>query len=181
MRILVQWAQQNPQDWVTIDSADWHTLPNRGDPPHGRGAQNPGNELGWVNRLCVQGVHFPHDHYAVRDLPDGAIEVSTWNDDPEDYPPGDFYAAVWTFQPLFQDPRIGGGWNTRQSRVIYAADDIRNRLEVLGPTENTVIRPWQEFVHPLTIVRHGVWLPDELYAEHHAKLSQVRWRDWTPP
>lgn len=176
MQVLIQWAQRTPRDWVTIDSAEWDTLPNRGVPPPGR-MNDPGNQAGWVNRLCVQGVEFPYDHYHVRNTVGGAIEVATWNDDPEDTPLEDFYAAVWTFRPLFQDPRIGGGWNTDQSRVIYAASNAMVRFQAIGPMEKTVLRPWEEFAAP-TNARHGVWLSDTLYAAHSQKTSRTSFLDW---
>lgn len=181
MRVLVQWAQRNPRDWIEVDSSAWGSLPDLGIPARGvLGGRN--NATGWVNRLCVQGVHFPHDHYAVEDLTDGSggVRVTTWHEDSDDYPPDEFVARVWTFLPLFQDPRVGGLWNTRQSQVIYAAPKVYQVWQSVMPG-NTELRPWEEFIRPPAgLTRHGVNLDNAKYAEHVAALRRVDFREWVP-
>ena len=68
IRILYQWAQRDPTDWRQIDSAQWATLSRRVEPAPGQlGGQN--NQLGWINDLSVQGLHFNgSDHVAVEDV-----------------------------------------------------------------------------------------------------------------
>jgi hypothetical protein len=130
-------------------------------------------------RLCVQGVHFVHDHCAVQNLPGGALRVISWNDDPEDYLSDEFYAQVWTFQPLRPDPALGGALNTDQQVIVYAAPAAMERFSAQGEVVNRELRPWSEFTAPLpSFCRHGVWLPDGLYAEHMDALQPVDWREW---
>lgn len=180
MRVLIQHARRNPRDWEAVDSTDWGRLPAR-PLPSVVGGQD--DEPGWVMRLNVQGVSFVgYDHYAVEPLPDRACRVTVWKDDPDDLPTdalGEFYARVWTFLPLAPDARIGGRYNTRQSQVVYAGPRLTRFYED-NPTENTVVRSWGEFAPPPdAVVRHGVWVPDELMSAHDAALSHRGWREWT--
>ena len=89
MRVLIQWALQGAKDWQEVDAADWPSLPFRPEPTSGElgGADDT---PGWISALNVQGVTFrTWDHYAVEALPSGGVKVTTWNDDPEDWPNGE--------------------------------------------------------------------------------------------
>lgn len=176
MKVLVQWATLTPGDWQEHDSAAWESLPAKPEP---RGGEAVDDALGWVNRLNVQGVEFTGDHYAVEHLRNGC-RVICWDDDPADIPPDEFCARVWTFRPLAPDPRIGGRYNTRQSQVVYAAPAAMARLLRNAPYENTILVPWAEFVPPpARLMRHGIWLSDDLYRRHGEALTPRGWREWT--
>jgi len=63
MKILIQWAQRNPRDWVKIDSKDFSKLPKKPIPAQIGGQDN---QIGWLADLMVQGVTFNgFDHVAV--------------------------------------------------------------------------------------------------------------------
>jgi hypothetical protein len=180
MKVLVQWALMTPSDYIEIDSSEWATLPKKGLPgPSQLGGGN--DDLGWVNRLNVQGIEFMADHYAVEHLLDGC-RVTTWYDDPEDYSPGVFYARVWTFLDPAPDASLGGLMNTRQSQVVYAAPTLLQKFwddSQGNGYENTELRPWDEFEPPDdSIIRHGVWLPEGLYAAHETSKVERGWREW---
>lgn len=176
MKILVQWSRRTPQGWEEIDSSEWAASPKRAVPT-ARGGQD--NLPGLVFKTNIQGVESDADHYAFEDLPGGGCRSTIWNDDPDDYPPGQKFAMVRTFLPLAPDQRHGGAWNTRQSCTVFAEDEVRREFERFNwnPAE---LRPWSEFVAPPEeITRHGVWVSDALNAKHDAKREIRGWREWT--
>lgn len=178
MRVLVQWTRAHPRGWEEVDSAAFGQMPVR--PLPGPGVLGGADDVpGWVHRLNVQGVELTADHYAVEPLPGGGCRVFAWNDDPEDYPPGEKYARVLEFLPLAPDARFGGAWNTRQRQVVYAEPAVLGRMTGHGPVEHTEFRPWAEFVAPPEMItRHGVWVADALNARHDAALTVRGWREW---
>ena len=188
MKVLYQWARRDPQPWQQVDSAAWASLPTRTEPNPGQlGGQN--NVLGWVNDVCVQGLHFNgSDHVSVEDIVVGlepGVRVTSWWDDPVDYPPGERRGRVWTILPLAPDPNLGGAINTRMSQVVYAEGQRFTDLSA-APPQNTLVLPWADFVPPsAAITRHQVWLTDIKYAEHLFATQSFRgdpmewgWRDW---
>lgn len=178
MKIGYQWATATPQDWSDIDSKDWAKLPDKGEPI---GGEVIDDTPGYVYQVNVQGVCYTGDKYAVRDMPGtDDCEVFCINDDPDDYDPLDFYAHVWTFQPLAPDPDKGGAINTRQSHIIYAAPRAFERFQTLGPVENRILLPWSDFEYPPeNLIRHGIWLPDQLSDLHGTARSLRDWREWS--
>lgn len=174
MRVLVQWALQTPQDWVELDVQDkgagsraWRNLPSRPEPTTGQlGGQD--NIPGWVFDVNVQGVLFGgNDHIAVEPIENG-VRVYAWSDDPDDgtIPTG----SVWEFLPPAPDPGHGGQLNTRQTVVRYSD---RPELQAIG------FLPFSQFpTPPAEIIRHGVWLTDELSAAHIAARQRHGWREW---
>ena len=111
--------------------------------------------------LNVQGVIFSADHYHVQSLPDGGIRVTTWNDDPDDFPDGDFTALIADFLPPALDLALGGRTNTRQTFTTFRGADYANFVE---PDEADV--------------RHGVWVEDTKLLEHDKIRSPHDWREW---
>jgi len=184
MKVLVQWTQVNPRDWVVVESTDWGRTKKRPVPPASRGRPTNDNDIGeaegWVYDLMVQGISFGGaDHYAVQDLLDGSggIRVTVWNDDPDDFPLGERFAEVWTLYPLVSDPRMGGAINTRQFRVVYAQANAFTRWASY-PKQNTEVRPWSEFVPPpAALTRHGIWITNDLARRHDAAQSLKGWQD----
>ena len=179
MRVCYQPTLAVPTDWLEVDSQDWHKIAKKKSPIGGEAIDG---SPGWVHRLCVQGVEFVGDHYAVRHISDEEIQVVVWNDDPADYPVGQRFATVWTFKNLGPDPRLGGAINTRHSQIIYVdfGEDLHRRWTASGPIENTEFRDWSEFREPnAAIVRHGVWVNDELNVRHETGYTPRGWREWT--
>ena len=176
MRVLVQWAQRTPRDWQETTAAGFRALPSRPNPNDLPSRPVPDDQAGWIVDINCQGVLFRgHDHYAVEEIEDGA-RITVWSDS---VPPQDREAQVWTVLNLAPDQRFGAALNTRQSRVVYAASRAMQRWQALGPVENTELRPWSEFVvPPVERTRHGLTLPDELYARHLERQSHRGWREW---
>ena len=181
MRVFVQWTLATPTDWIELDIRNsgpfrraWENLPSKPEPVGGEAINNT---PGWLYDLNVQGVEFAGaDHYTLRPT-DTGVEVTTWNDDPTDWPVGTRNAAVWTFRPLRPDPRYGGQLNTDQSLTVY---DERDPSPFVGQSTTggpVIVRPWSEFVVPATKAIHGIWVPDALAASHRAARSLRGWRE----
>lgn len=180
MRLSIQWTLGTPGDWIDLDLLPngparrlWENLPTK---PVPKGGETIDHQPGWLFNLNVQGVEFEgFDHCTARPL-DNGIEVTAWNDDPEDYPPGQRFAHVWTFLPLRADPRYGGQLNTEQYLTVYdegMPSPHEGHSTSGGPV---VVRPWSEFVVPTTKVIHGIWVSDELAAAHRAAKTERSWR-----
>ncbi|MHA2341930.1 MAG: hypothetical protein ACXADW_08625 [Candidatus Hodarchaeales archaeon] len=175
MRILVQWAQSQPEDWVEIDSSEWVSLPKKAEP---KGNEIIDNTPGWVQQINVQGVTFFGDHIAVEDIASSGIRVYVWNDDQQDWGPHRKHAFIWEFYPLAPDPNFGQAYNTRQYKTYYLGKDIVDKLG--DPKEQTVILPWSDFVEPSeSITRHGIWLSDLLNDQHEDAISMRGYTEWT--
>ena len=180
MKVLLQWAQKNPQDWHQIDASEFASLPKKPVPTE-VGGEN--NTLGLLADVMVQGVRFNGlDHIAVEPYVignDDGVRVTGWNDDAEDYPIGQRVARVWTFLPLAADANLGGAINTRQFQTVYAEGERYDKLLVNIP-QNTTVRPWAEFVEPAaSITRHGTWLTDAKWQEHlTARTPDWGWMHW---
>lgn len=175
MKVLIQWANKNPGDWEEIDSSDWVALPKRSDPV---GGERIDNNPGWINRICVQGVEFTSDHYAVEHLDNGGCRVYSWSDDPEDYLPGYRNAKICEFHPLAPDFNLGGAINTRQTFVHFVESEVAKNMP--SSIQNSTITTWKNFVRPFeSLIRHGIWMPKGLY-DKHERIRKIRgWREWT--
>lgn len=174
MKILVQWALVAPEDWQEMDSDEWPRLPKKPVPVGGEGIDN---RRGWIFDLNVQGVTFAgYDHYAVSPSDEGAIKVTAWNDDPEDYQPGRFFGIHAYFQDPSPDPDLGGLVNTRQRFEIYAQELV---APYFPPTTNRTLSPWEDF-KPASVANtlHGIWLPDHLAKAHSMSRRESNWREW---
>lgn len=179
MMIWTQSALLNPDGGMVVDSADFVNHPRA---PLPDGALAVGHSRGWIQKMSIQGVGFSADHYAIEQVDTEIVRVITWNDDPVDYPAGKRFAQAWTFLPLAPDPKHGGAWNTRQSQIIYLdlGSEMHKAWTSSGPIQNTEFRDWSEFVFPdESIVRHGIWLPNELNEHHDKQFKQRGWREWT--
>lgn len=171
MRVYVQWAKQNPEDWFAWDitrdqdvrRAAKKAVPNANSVLD----DNPG----WVCGANCQGLDFTGwDHIAVEVVGDG-LRITGWQDDPEDF--GDQrYAVEWTLMPPAFDARFNQV-NTVQSCRIFATPDAMQFFPVEG------VLPWQDFVlPPSSQTFHGIWLPDEKFQEHVARRTMRGWREW---
>jgi len=175
-KVLVQWSTDPPGGWEEIDCTDYATLPTKRLPT---GGETIDGLRGWVHAVNVQGVVFSGmDHYAVEDTVEGC-RVTTWADDPEDYPPGERFAVSMNFAELHRDDYLGGAWNTNQTRTLYLDDDIATRWPEEGETTR---KRWSEFVPPrAAVTKHGVWTTDSQNLDHE-QIQQANpkgWREWT--
>jgi hypothetical protein len=168
----VQWGRSQASDWEEFDSADWKHLPGKGVPAT---IDVPDSARGWINALNLYGVIFSGDHYAIEDLPNGAVRVYCWNDDPDDQDSSIFSARVVDLHPLQADPGMGGAINTKFTQTIYAGSGLS-----FNPQQNTTVLPWDQFSPPnQVLIRHGIWLPEQLYEDHNQVQTQHGWREWT--
>ena len=185
MKLLVQWSLVSPGDWIEVDlrstgptARAWERIAAKPEP---QGGEQIDHQPGWVYDLNVQGIQFGgYDHYSVRPLAGDGLEVTVWNDDPEDGPPETFEASVWTLMPPVPDPRHSGAMNTVQSCVRY----VGAAVPVPDPPPETstgpvVYRPWSEFVPPpAALTRHGVWLSQAQDAAHRTARGIRGWQEW---
>ena len=182
MRVYVQWTHATPRDWVVLDVASgpnrraWERLPSK---PQPSGTELIDDAPGWVHSLNVQGVTFSgDDHYAVEPI-SGGLRVTTWNDDPVDYPVGTRSAKVYEFLSPAPDARFGGQLNTRQTLTVFDERSPSPWEGVEASGGPVVVRPWSEFVPPAaSVTRHGIWLPDVLNEQHRAVQSPHGWPEW---
>lgn len=179
MRVLVQWTKANPSGWQELDIGPagaarnrWRNLPKKPEPV---GNEAIDNSDGWIYDINCQGITFSgSDHYAIEPGSDPVlgefVKITTWNDDPEDWPPGTRYAIEWVLYDPAPDPALGGIMNTRQVRRFWAEDQAKFP-EAL---------PYDSFVvPPANITRHGIWITDSKASEHVGVRGSVRgWREW---
>ena len=180
MKIYYQWSTEPWGDWQVIDSAKWGLLQFRGVPQGGEAIDGQG---GWIYALNVMGsIWSGYDHYGVDHQNDGSCKVYAWMSDPDDVQaqPYDFYARVSTYWPCSPDPALGGAINTRGHQLVFCQEKVGNLFKVIGPIQNKVYRPWDEFTPPdPAITAHGVWLPDALSDKHYEKRTRHGWREWS--
>lgn len=164
MHVLIQWAARGgarAADWMAYEldtAAAVRALPKR--PLVG---------------LNCQGIDFSgYDHLAIEPLAlAGGLRITGWQDDPEDH--GETrWATRWDLHPPAHDPRVGG-MNTVQQRTVWATTDA---AEWYGGYSADV-RDWGQFtLPPVDLTRHGVWLADDVWAEHVTARSERGWREW---
>jgi len=163
MRVLVQWSYATPTDWEVYDSADWASIPKKAAVQGG--GPLDGNR-GWITALCVQGVVFTGDQYAVEDHGDGSCTVWLSNDR---FGTQAAYTRAVRFYPLAQDSNFGGAYNTRQVQTIYSNDvaTFPTAVPISSlPTQSE------------TIKRYGVLMPDAAFRAHEDQQSKRSWREW---
>lgn len=183
MRLYLQWTLLDPTDWIPIDldnsganRRNWRNLPSRPEPTSGQlGGED--NIEGWVFDINVQGVTFGGaDHYACEPV-DLGLQVTFWNDDPVDWPPGTRNGQQWLFQLPTFDVSVGQ-INTRQTRIVWTEQPQNYQVDKV----TQAILPWTDFVVPAAnITRHGVWTTDAKASEHIAARTQRGWREWIGP
>jgi hypothetical protein len=187
MRIFIQWTLRSPRGWNQYTTPQLLNAVAKPEPT--RDPRLPGNEdvldqsRGWIHSVNVQGMTFKSfDHYHFAALPDSGLQLTAWNDDPDDFS-GNEYAYVYTFRKAFIDPTEGNCWNVRQTRVVYTTQGQRDRLTKNGRVtiQGTEFRDWSEFVPPAGKIFHGIWCTDELHEAHVAKQILHGWREWTAP
>jgi hypothetical protein len=117
------------------------------------------------------------DHYSVEVLSESSIRVIVWYDDPGDWPKGQRWARVWTFEHLKKstDPKYGGAIRPNHKQVLYAEQGIAPTLKAFYPD----VRPWKDFDPRRANPMHGQWVSDAQHLDHQAKQSTEGWRTWT--
>lgn len=171
MRIYLQWAKADPEDWFAVDVsriAQVRNLPRKGVPT---ATSVLDNTAGWLCGLNCQGIDFSGwDHTAIEVVGEG-LRITGWQDDSDDWPVGTRHAVEWTLMPPAPDPAIGGRLNTVQSRRVWAEQDVAHYF----PS----VLPWPEFVPPASnLTVHGIWLTDQKFAEHVQLRTEHGWREW---
>lgn len=170
MRVYLQWAQENPRDWVALDVTQSRHVRNLPRKPVPSGTEPITDEPGWVNAINCQGIDFSgYDHVAIEPV-GTSLRITGWQDDAEDF--GDVrWATSWLLSRPAPDPALGGQMNTVQQRTTWATPEARAWFPDA--------RPWTEFSPPPSnMTLHGVWLPDTLFAAHKARRTPHGWRDW---
>ena len=196
MKLFVQWSEASARDWQEVESVAWGSQPMKPQPV---GGEVIDATPGWPCAVNCQGVEFiGYDHYVCESITGGGCRISTWKDDledaavdlvagnvpsglnPADYSAADlFYARGGEFDPVARYD--GRSYNTRQRQTVYAGRALRDYHATLGPVENTIVHPWEEFVAPAPeSTRHGVWMSDALMRAHEAARTPQRWMDWAP-
>lgn len=164
MRVLYQPVQETPGDWRECGSEEWAGL-----------------ESCDVNAINVQGVVFEGaDHYSVRPVSPGVVDVIGWHDDPADWPAGYRWARVIVVRHLTPDPSKNGAINTWQTQVIYAETEIEKVLAAAYAGNPMIeIKPWSYFDPGCPNPMPGIWLSDQQYADHQSAREVHGWREWT--
>jgi len=158
----IHWTTRPAKSWENVNASDWEFLPKLAEPV---GGELIDTGEGWVYGMNIQGVVMRADHYAIEFDPiTRRITAYHWNDDPDDYAPGEVWGKVWEF-----DVFDGSFGNTRQGCAIFGGADYLARLPEAGvqttggPCE---IRPFNEFVKPReALIRHGSWADNALVKE----------------
>lgn len=179
----VQWATDPVSAPIEFVAEDWATFPKL---PLPEGGETIDASKGWVRAVFCQGLDPNGDHVAVDVIADGC-KITAWNDDSGDWTADEFYATVWEIPTLHRDSAVGNRWNTRQRLTVYAAgarlENYQARTNwMTNPGAPVVVFPWSEFVPPSeAITRHGIWMPDALYAEAVSAVprSLRNWRSST--
>lgn len=173
MKIYIQWAKRNAEDWKVYDITNANqvrALAKRGVP---KGNETVDDGEGWYCGLNCQGIDFTgNDHVAIEPV-DGGLRITGWIDDPDDGP--ERVAVEWTLKDPAFDPRVGQ-INTVQTRRLWINDAMRQNMGVGVPPDAL---PWDQFVLPpsdLTI--HGIWLSTTDFEKHLNTRTMHTWREW---
>lgn len=193
MRVDLQFVRPVARGFESFDSSDWRLLAKEAAPAPaaGRGRSLVGldDRPQYAGLVNVQGVFASDDHVAIEHLSGGACRLYLWRDDPEDWDPALFRAQVWEFETPRPNPlQAGFGWDTRQKLTVYGGDAIlkwydRFARGVATSAGEVSVRPWQEFTPPdLDHVLHGIWTPDDVWAEHERRAFArlCGWLGWLP-
>lgn len=173
MLIYVQHSVLTPTDWRSLDSADWTLELFKAEPV------DPiiiDEVEGWIAELMCQSLSMGGaDHYAVEEIT-GGCKITSWIDGVE--------ARAWSFLEPALDPSIGNHMNTRQTLEIWSQSAQRRQKYTAmmdHPDHNTVINVSRlnQFVEPsISLIRHGVNLPDALWDEHVSVIVRRKWEEW---
>lgn len=181
MIVSVQWTLASPSDWVDIDLAAkgkgaraWLQLARKAEPT---GGETLDDEPGWLFDVVVQGVHlYGFDHVAGEPLDSDGLRFYGWNDDVTDPEASPYrWGEVWEFYPPAPDPAHGGQLNTQQRKTVFTEDEAERftgQATTLGPVE---VKPWSQWVAPPeNLVRHGIWVHDEVLWRRHFEVRGRR-------
>lgn len=174
MKVLIQWATSVPTDWVEYDIqsvGDARRLPRKPPPT---GGESLDNKQGWIAGINIQGIVFTGDDHIGFEVVNGALIVTCWNDDPDDFPVGTRWGKKWTLGIPKADPKLSGAVNTVQSVQFYGEPN-----SVPVQMNYPAVLPYSELTFPpANQTLHGVWLDDAQWAAHISKQSAHGWREW---
>jgi hypothetical protein len=194
MRVYLQWTRAHPQGWEVFDMTrtnDWRSLPQRDEPGPGVTGLMPyqhpefgevwtpdpthptADDPGYIYDMSVAGIEMSGaDHISV-DRDGARIALTRWNDDTEWL--GDRYAQEFSFgMPVTDAER--GVLQPDISLTVWA-ESAERRARYMGrytgrpPARYPVtVYGWDQWSAPgpANMVRHGIWLPDDLVAAHEA-------------
>jgi hypothetical protein len=174
VRVYIQWAKADPEDWVAVDVRNPATSRNLPKKPEPTGTETLDNSAGWLCGLNCQGIDFSgYDHTAIEFLSGDVLRITGWVDDPDDWPPGTRYAVEWTLSPPAPDLALGG--RVSSFRLLRAWARTQPATWFPGVT----VLPWATFVTPPSNVTiHGIWMPEDLFRAHQARRTPHGWREW---
>lgn len=174
MKLQVQWTLAAPQPYEWIDSSEWAGLPFKAEPI---GGEIIDEIKGWPYAIACQGIPMYADHYAVEDGID-SIVIYTWNDDPEDYPVGEKFGAIWEFFPI-------GVSNTNQKLERFGEENYLAKLVQasewtcageIGTRREVERKAWNFYRYPAeALIRHGIWVPDPTIYDVFEPASWLAW------
>lgn len=182
MKVFVQHATDPKSNPEELDSSDWKNLTKKPEP---NGTEIIDSTKGWIQSICVMGVTFKADHYAIVENPSGhpqgTIKVVQWFNDPEELTPDKFFAREWYFEPM---KLVNRKWICKQPQTLYVSENEEKRLIQIGYlplNEDTIkcqVKRFIVFVKPEdALVRHGININDELNAEY-VKEESHNYREW---
>lgn len=190
MDICVQWAKKTPTDYEVVELLDWEKTLKKVDPIQGASSELFDDAPGWVSCLCVHGTRYRNfDHYAViplvsKNASEPIFKIVVWNDDLDDYAPEDFSAKEIIHWPIQPDEKFGGALNTKAISKMYCAPGAMAKWDNIHHgrgVENWTFHPYSEFIPPPEkFVRHGKWVPDEIYKKEQEVRNSPSWRNWGP-
>jgi len=187
MKIRVQWATNPPTDWDVMDSMDWINSPCKPSPPFDRKPifedesifkfsllENDNitinQEKGWINKVAIQGLVISSDHVAVIDHVE-YVEVLEWNDDLGDWNKDDLLGRIWHIYPISN--------NTKHFMTAYVSENNKSRYNNAVTSGGKVkVMNFQDFPYPNEkFIKHGIWIPTDIWNESSKCLSSVSWKD----
>jgi len=186
MIVYLQWALAVPEGWQSWDVTSNTLIRNAAKKAEPQGGEVLDQTPGWLVAANIQGVTVSGwDHVGLEHAKAGSgpsaqdkLTLTCWNDDPDDWPVGQRWAAVWTFMDPAPDPALGGVTNTRQTIALYAdpGSTVRSAWESQGTTgvlDFTAL--------PIPDARntfHGIWADQATWNAHEALQSFHGWREW---
>lgn len=182
MKIWIQWAMANPQDYVMYDLGSNNPnvirdIPSKPEPPGGQGTVTLDNTPGWVASINVQGVIFSgYEHYGMAyNRQSRTCTIGAWNDEVADNPDGP-YMTAWSFEFPRNDPKLNS-INTVQSSALYV--ETGSGYAIWLDSHNIPWLPWEQRpTFNSLAVRHCPWLSDAQYQAHAENRNEHVWDEW---
>lgn len=210
MQSYILWSTDPVGGFVPFDTAAWNSLPKKNVP---EGGEVIDALPGWPYAIIGPGyVIKGKDHYAIIPSTLGGragVFYATWDDDPEDWTPAEFYAKLY-FIPDPPVARDGNGvWNTVGWRNQFYKNPTDPRPGYKPGDDLPVERDfdifnWSDFAPPGQTrkisdlnanqlkslynnrpeIRHGITLDQTLTDAHELVIDQnkhlAHYKNWIP-